>query len=187
MDIEDQTPRDDKQFRHFVLTRFNVRNRYYSGDPGDEWLTQRLELFRRFTVPSFAAQTETDFRWLVLIDSESPAWFREALEAVGRGLFEAVEVVGPFTSDVAADAVAQRLDRPFVLTARVNNDDAVATDFVETIQRAFVPVDKQFVNLVDASRGSGSTAVPTPRTPSPPSLSGWRSGRRASSSSGTTK
>jgi hypothetical protein len=159
--------RGDTQFRHFVLTRFNVRNRYYTGDPEENWLLRRLDLFQRFTVPSFAAQSQKDFRWLVLIDSESPAWFREALDAIGRGLLEAVDVAGSFTAEVAADLVAERLDRPFVMTTRVDNDDAVAVDFIETIQRAFVPVDKQFINLVDGAQLAGSRVYRRPYTQNP--------------------
>lgn len=158
---------NDSRFDHLVLTRFNVRGRYYRGDPGDDWLRYRLGLFERFTVRSFAGQSVREFRWLVLIDSESPEWFRERLTAIGEGLFEAVDVNGAFNAAAATHAVAPRVTAPFVLTTRVDNDDAVARDFVETIQRAFVPGDAHFINLVDGAQLSAGKVYRRPYTQNP--------------------
>jgi hypothetical protein len=157
-----------RPFDHFVLTRFNVRSRYYSGDPGDEWLRHRLALFVRYTVPSFSAQTVRNFRWLVLIDSESPQWFRDELAILGRGLFETVDIFGAFNASAAAQVVAARLTAPFVLTTRVDNDDAVSRDFIEEIQKAWSPLDqKRFINLVNGAQLSSGRVYRRPYTQNP--------------------
>lgn len=152
---------------HFVLTRFNVRGRYYTGDPGDDWLHRRLELFAQYTLPSFGAQSVREFRWLVLTDSASPEWFRAKLAGMARGLFEIVEVEGAFDAQVAGSIVRERLTTPLVLTTRVDNDDAVARDFVETIQRAAVPAERKFINLVDGAQLGPKGVYQRPYTQNP--------------------
>jgi hypothetical protein len=155
-------------FDHFVLTRFNVRNRYYRGDPGDEWLRSRLQLFERYTVPSFRAQTTRGFRWLVLVDSESPQWFRDELAVIGAGLFESVDVLGAFNASVASRIVSERLTAPWVLTTRVDNDDAVARDFIATIQTAWRPgTGSHFINLVTGAQLAEGRLYRRPYTQNP--------------------
>ncbi|KHL01228.1 hypothetical protein LK10_17610 [Sinomonas humi] len=157
----------DLRSTHFILTRFNVRGRYYRGDPGDEWLRRRLELFARYTLPSFRAQSVRDFRWLVLIDSESPHWFRAKLAELSLGSYEVVEVEGAFDALAAGRIVRERLATPFVLTTRVDNDDAVARDFVETIQRAAVSPEQRFINLVDGAQLGPKGVYQRPYTQNP--------------------
>lgn len=69
-------------FRHVLLTMFNRR---LGGDRGffkgideldDDWLRYRWQLFTRYTVPSVAAQSESDFSWLILCHPRSPEWLR---------------------------------------------------------------------------------------------------------------
>ncbi|ASN51487.1 glycosyltransferase [Sinomonas sp. R1AF57] len=155
-------------FEHFVLTRFNVRNRYYAGNPGDIWLRSRLALFEKYTAASFGAQTVKDFRWLVLVDSESPQWFRAELGVLGRELFEIVDIKGAFNAQAAAGVVASRLRTPFILTTRVDNDDAVARDFIESIQRAWRPVHQPyFINLVKGAQLADGRVYRRPYTQNP--------------------
>ena len=68
-------------FSHLLLTRFNVRMGLADALVLDEsWLDHRLDLFRRFTVPTVAAQTEPNFRWLLFLDRDTPAAFLARLE-----------------------------------------------------------------------------------------------------------
>lgn len=155
------------QFDHFILTRFNVRGRYYAGDPGDDWLRYRVALFEQFTLPSLVAQTVRDYRWLVLVDSESPDWFCREVEHLGEDVFEVVYVEGTFNAAVASGIVRDRLGQPHVLTTRLDNDDAVAVDFVETIHRAFVPGNSRFINLVNGAQLAGGRIYRRPYTQNP--------------------
>jgi GT2 family glycosyltransferase len=125
---------------HVILTRFNLPT------PGPEaliraqdgWLRNRVALFEKYTVPSLRAQTEQSFRWIVYLDVESPQWLRDRLAPlIDEGLLTALyrEEVG--WADVARDArELTGATGDALLTTNLDNDDAVAADFVERLQDA---------------------------------------------------
>ena len=152
---------------HFVLTRFNVRNFYHSGEPTDEWLSGRLELFKRYCLPSVAGQNNNNFSWLVLCDSLSPEWFKKEITGLSAGIFEVVWVEGSFNAATASQIVAQKCVTASVITTRLDNDDAVARDFVDVIQRAFAHQDSEFVNLVNGAQYAGGKLYERPYTQNP--------------------
>jgi hypothetical protein len=136
---------------HFVLTRFNVRMPIYQ-HPGDEWLPGRLELFQKYCLPTFRAQTERQFTWLVFLDSGTPQWLKDIVETTMSDIVHPVYVDGLFTAEYAADVVGRLTKTPYVITTRVDNDDAISSDFVETIQREFTGQRLEFVNLVNGAQ-----------------------------------
>ena len=152
---------------HFVLTRFNVRSFYHASEPTDEWLRERLRLFRQYCLPALADQSSAQFLWLVFVDDQSPQWFRHEIEKDARGRFEPVYVAGAFTAETVSEAVAARTDAPYVLTTRVDNDDAVARDFVQTIQSCFQRQDFEFINLVNGAQYADGRAYLRPYTKNP--------------------
>ncbi|MCC2029639.1 hypothetical protein KEC56_08925 [Microbacterium sp. YMB-B2] len=125
---------------HLILTRFNLPT------PGPEslvraqdgWLQNRVVLFERHTVATMRAQTCRDFTWVIYFDPESPRWLIDRLAPfVAEGLFVPIyrEQVG--WEDVVGDArsiFANRSD--LLLTTNLDNDDAVAADFVDRLQDA---------------------------------------------------
>jgi GT2 family glycosyltransferase len=123
---------------HVLLTRFNLPT------PGPEslvrardgWLRERVDLFERYTVPSVARQTVSDFRWIVYLDPQSPSWLVERLRPyVESGLFTPLYRESVTWTDVASDcrALTGAL-REVLLTTNLDNDDAVAEDFVARLQ-----------------------------------------------------
>lgn len=125
---------------HVILTRFNVPT------PGREaevrnrqgWLDRRFTLFEQFCLPSVAAQTVRTFRWIIYFDAQTPQPFRDRIEAAQR--------VFPFIAhfrealpldDVRADVRALLgPDQNRVLTTRLDNDDALACNFVARLHKA---------------------------------------------------
>lgn len=126
---------------HVLMTRFNLAT------PGREaairnkpdWLASRFDLFEQFCLPSVGAQTSRAFTWIVYFDKDTPEEFKARVrdlqkqvpfEAYYTGLFPASgwprslhEVLGPLP--------------PVVLTSRLDNDDALANDYMErTFQAA---------------------------------------------------
>ncbi|WP_161799596.1 glycosyltransferase [Pseudarthrobacter siccitolerans] len=156
-----------EQFTHLVLTRFNVRNFYHKSEPSDYWLRQRMALFRRYCLPSFAGQSVNTFTWLVFFDAETPDWLRKEVEVASQGVFNAVYVPGEFTKTFLSDTVAHHCSTPFVITTRVDNDDAVAFDFVEQIQASFDNQELLFVNLVNGAQYSNGKTYLRPYTRNP--------------------
>jgi hypothetical protein len=153
-------------FDHFVLTRFNVKMPIYAH--GDEaWLAERIELFERYCLPSFKAQTNKDFTWLLFADQDSPDWFRQRLETCVAGLAEVVYVDGFFTGETAAAAVHERARRSSVITTRVDNDDAIADDFIAVVQSQFRGQQLQLINLVNGAQYSRRHVYLRPYTRNP--------------------
>jgi len=125
---------------HVVLTRFNLPT------PGPEslvraqdgWLRNRAALFERYTVPAMLAQTVCDFTWLVYLDPASPPWLLDRMRPlVDEGVFTPVFRETADWHDVVADArtVTGATGGLFV-TTNLDNDDAVARDFIARIQAA---------------------------------------------------
>lgn len=124
--------------QHFVLTRFNIASRGREAPirnaPG--WLSRRFDLFETYCLPSMAAQQVSDFHWLIYFDEATPEPFRERISAAQAVVpFEAI-FVGPFEAGFAAQDVAKRLhaNTARVLTTRLDNDDAVSSDFLARIR-----------------------------------------------------
>lgn len=140
----------DRPFRHVLITRFNTRRNALTDPPDGSWLNDRWALFDRFCIPSVLRQRCTDFHWLVFVDAGTPtSWQARVNRAAATAGFRPVYVDGPFNSTVAAQSIAEyRLDTaPFLITTRLDNDDALAPHFVADVQRAFRPRRLEFINL----------------------------------------
>ena len=129
---------------HTLITRFNLatpgREQAFRQSP--DWLAGRFDLFERYCLPSVRDQTSSDFIWLVLFDSETPQWARERIvraQAVCR--FDAV-----FTplfdnagwARLVRDAIGPVAENRVVLTSNLDNDDAIAADYLERVRDAAI-------------------------------------------------
>jgi hypothetical protein len=128
------------ELRHVILTRFNLatpgRESKLRNDP--TWLAHRFELFEKYCLPSVAAQTERDFDWLIFFDEGTPAAFQERVKDAQK--------VHPFTAiytplfpaegwRLSSLAAVEADPRTALLTTTLDNDDAIAADFVERLQQ----------------------------------------------------
>jgi hypothetical protein len=124
--------------QHFILTRFNIaspgRESTIRNSPG--WLERRFELFERYCLPSMAAQDSPDFTWLIYFDKDTPAQFRQRIDAARAVVPFEPRYVGLFDIGIAVDDVRERLDpvQPRVVTTRLDNDDAVSRDFLSRVR-----------------------------------------------------
>lgn len=129
---------EEFHLQHFVLTRFNIvspgREAPIRNAPG--WLARRFDLFEAYCLPSMAAQEPGTFRWLIYFDEQTPSEFRARIEEAQAAVpFDAI-FVGPFRAGLAAVDVAARLTTQCgrLITTRLDNDDAVANDFLARIK-----------------------------------------------------
>ncbi|MDN5805501.1 MAG: putative rhamnosyl transferase [Microlunatus sp.] len=124
---------------HVLLTRFNLPSRGAESliRAQDGWLRDRVALFERHTVPSVREQTVIDVRWIVYLDPESPTWLADRLRPhVENGTFVPLYRESVEWSDVVIDARQLTGARGNVLvTTNLDNDDALAIDFVERVQQ----------------------------------------------------
>ena len=125
--------------QHLLETRFSVRMGGHRLTP--EWLQSRLELLRRYTLPSVAAQTATSFTWLLYCDESTEPAALEQLRLEERRLdVLRLALTGPERSPLAVARAAVREDADVLITTRLDSDDAIADRYVEAIQayaRAF--------------------------------------------------
>lgn len=137
------------EFDHLILTRFSAVVVDDQPPPLPEWLDYRWEFFVQACVPSIQSQTSRDFRWLVWFDDRCPDDFREDVEELAVGAFEPIWTHTNFWEDLAPQ-VASRSIAPWLLTTRLDSDDALARDFVAAVQREVRPVDRL---VIDFPRG----------------------------------
>jgi len=156
------------EFEHFLITRFNLRNKSWEktrgGDPvlTDTWLQNRFHLFKTICLPSVKHQTQTRFRWLVFFDTTTDAKAREQVAALSEGgrVFEPCYVDGWESYQGELKKILGQSRAGHLITTRLDNDDAISVDFIDTIQgffdfQEFLPLD--FVN--GYSLGFGARGV----------------------------
>jgi hypothetical protein len=140
----------DKQVTHLLLTRFNTATDFAPSRLGlqTEWLAARLKLFEQYCLPSVAGQKGADFHWLVFFDAASPAWLRDKVAAYGP-LLTPIYVDGEATDQVIADLVLATglVTSPYLLTTRLDNDDALASSHMARVEGAFNYQEKEFVEF----------------------------------------
>ena len=137
-------------FTHLVLTRFNTAVTYAPSAKrlDDDWLANRLELFERYCLPSMQGQSSEDFTWLVFFDADSPGWFRNKIASFAP-LVCPVYVSGPLTDTRLADEVRAtgRVKGAFLITTRLDNDDALGVGYIAEVQAAFREQDREFIEF----------------------------------------
>ena len=130
------------------------------GEPaGEEWLRYRLGFFYDATYPSVISQSVDDFTWLVLFDDRCSDEFREDIESIAEDVFTPVWSHELFRRDSFAEPVAAIADAPFLITTRIDSDDAMAVDFMATVQAQFARQDRLFVSITRGVQIDRSGAV----------------------------
>lgn len=117
---------------HVVLTRFNLPSKgaesYVRAKEG--WLTERVELFEAYCLPSVLGQTDGRSKWIIYFDPESPRWLLDRIKGHGSAytpVFRAEVSREELRADIAGlfDVTGDEL-----LTTNLDNDDGLAADFV---------------------------------------------------------
>ncbi len=139
-------------FKHFILTRYALRMPD-GALPNAEWLTHRRELFERYTLPSVAAQTVSNYVWLLFYDWSLDEQMDECLRAwqmkcpwiMGVGTEQPWE---EFNLDMRRAMNRHLEGATHVISTRLDNDDAIAPDFLALVQAEFrAQIEPTFVNF----------------------------------------
>ena len=125
---------------HILMTRFNLATpgREASIRNKPDWLSTRFKLFEEFCLPSVAAQTVKNFTWIVYFDKDTPEAFKQRVAALQRDVpFEAY-YTGLFPASGWPESLSAVLGAlpDQVLTSRLDNDDALAYDYMERTAKA---------------------------------------------------
>ena len=161
----------DREFDHVLLTRFSAVMAPGADPASEEWLRYRLAFFDEVTYPSVLSQSTRDFTWLVLFDDRCSADFRADIEYLAEDVFVPVWTHADFRRDSFAEHVVTATDRqqggqqgdqgpaPYLITTRIDSDDAMAIDFMATVQAQFARQERLFVSLTRGIQVDRSGAV----------------------------
>jgi len=145
-----------KQFSHLIVTRFNLPLWNAGKTPDPDWLTHRFELFKRYCYPSITGQTEQNFKWITLLSGDTPAEFRTQIAQLKRTTpvyldkFYSKETIKTLVNEISPDST-------HLITTTLDNDDALAADFVATIQAQFTGQKFSIINFTNGLRYKIST------------------------------
>jgi hypothetical protein len=146
------------RLEHILLTRFNV---YYEdrGLPSDEWLRERLNLFQQYTLPSVRSQTVPPDKWLILSHEASPQWFKDEIARllIDVPISSVIWMNEPWDETLVAAMVGEWVpsDAAQLLTTLLDNDDAVARDFIAIIRANCHGQAWEFLNLIKGAQFAG--------------------------------
>jgi hypothetical protein len=143
-------------FNHFLLTKFNTRS-FQNGRKGCDpvWLEERFSLFDWYCYPSVYKQSNQNFKWLVFFDTDTPEPFKRKIAEYAKWsnftpvYVDCVFPYGQFPDDVRA--LVQKLvtdDCKYLITTWLDNDDAIASNYVQMIQDNFQEQDSETINFL---------------------------------------
>jgi hypothetical protein len=136
---------------HVLLTRFNVR-RTIAVDPrvvSHEWLETRMRLFRQITLPSVVCQSCQPDAWLVFFDERTPEETRAEFQQLATKVpLLKAEYCCEMTPELCAERIGRIKGRDvtWLLSTRLDNDDALNRRFIETLQSIARPGVREFIN-----------------------------------------
>jgi hypothetical protein len=138
-------------FKHFILTRFNLKIEGYAaidknGQPvqTDKWLERRFYLFENFCLPSLMNQTCKNFIWFVLFSNDTPAVFIEKIKEFQMNfpLLKPLFLPQGDNKEIIKN-IKEELPKylegsdEYIITTRIDNDDAFQRDMICEIQEFF--------------------------------------------------
>ncbi|MGN6614042.1 MAG: glycosyltransferase [Candidatus Nitrosocosmicus sp.] len=148
-------------FKHFLVTRFNLRiSNWKTTKSGldvlsETWLNDRFEKFESYCLPSVLNQRNKNFKWLIFFDTLTPAKYLRKIEELQKtNPYMYCYFINGITelSNAFKEAIKTLLDKKnkWVITTRLDNDDAIHENFVQEIQSNFIPQDE---TVIDARSG----------------------------------
>jgi Putative rhamnosyl transferase len=129
------------QLEHFIITRFNLAlfecDKFGQSVLDDRWWEHRIELFSQFTIPSLEGQSNQCFKWLILIDENTPSEWDNLLREEISALEERAQIIRCRGANSWMTGFSQHVapETSHLLTTRIDNDDSFASDAVEFIQQ----------------------------------------------------
>lgn len=127
-------------FDHVIVTRFNLPSEGFESlvRAKEGWLRDRIELFERYCLPSVQSQKNQAFHWLIYFDPASPEWLKRRVQKhaddkayipIFRPSIDVTELVSEIRNITGGDGAR-------LITTRLDNDDALAVDFVDRLQES---------------------------------------------------
>lgn len=144
--------------KHFLITRFNIvqdwyktANRNNTPIQTNDWLIERFRLFETYCLPSVVHQSNLNFTWFVLFNSETPEFFKQKIAgyATKYSIFTPLFLEPYGNEAVLLEKTITSLagNVQHVITTRLDSDDMIREDYIQMIQEMYDPKQKDvFLN-----------------------------------------
>lgn len=147
-----------EKIEYFILTHFNVHLGWskclprpnsirpvLTEVPGNDWFLHRLDLFNKYCYPSIVGQTNQNFKWMIIFDEKHTN--KKLLRKYDRiiPIFINDENYNKFRMyQCFSNEIKKRLDpkTKWLITTRLDCDDALCRDYVQVIMNNFTPEDR---------------------------------------------
>lgn len=140
---------------HYLVTRFNIPisekgpERINFAVMDDLWMKDRINLFLTYCLPSVLAQKNKNFTWLIYFDTKTPKVFLDQLLFLkSQPISIELILVDNFNGMIThMTETFLRSEKKFVISSRLDNDDAISDQFIKIIQEGFIPQHQTVINL----------------------------------------
>jgi uncharacterized protein (UPF0297 family) len=147
-------------FKHYLITRFNLRAEYWDVTKNneqlltDEWMDNRMWLFENFCFPSVAGQTNQNFEWILYFDTNTKEVYKNRIISLVANHSNInvffVDAMPAFEPELLKYIAHGTKGIPYLITTRIDNDDSIHVDFINEVQKQF---DKQDYRAIDFIKG----------------------------------
>ncbi len=175
------------KFNHFVITRFSYRGKdnfssidgptFHRGqDPLDaKRLELRFNLFEITCLPSVLGQTDQDFTWIIIVDSQLPAhYFQRLLLLVKHRKKTFIHVFDPRNDLSSLDWLSEYVTHlGYIITTNIDDDDCIPTKFIAA-QHRYLERLKERNALPSIGIIGAKSALEWDLLPSPVAPFGWK-------------
>lgn len=145
-------------FKHYLITRFNLRADYWDVTKNneqlltDEWMNNRMWLFENFCFPSVVGQTNQNFEWLLYFDTNTKEVYQNRIQELvaNQPNFKVffVDAMPSFMPELHNYITNESKDRPYLITTRIDNDDSIHIDFINEVQKQFNQQEYQAIDFI---------------------------------------
>lgn len=135
-----------ENFKHLLLIRFNLDYSPHTGNPyacDEEWHKERFELFQRFCLPSIIQQTSKNFKLLIFFNEEKQKKYHQFIEETKESDTDIDFFFVKPEEDHRAflkKYINDNITSDYLITTRIDNDDAISVNFIESIQYEFTSI-----------------------------------------------
>jgi hypothetical protein len=100
----------------------------------ESWMRYRLNIFRKYTLPSVLQQTSQDFRWFIFFDQERTRTFQHDIDGIFKD--NVIQVYADDLHDIPAivnDNLPQKTKT--LISSRLDSDDMLHCKFIADVRR----------------------------------------------------
>lgn len=144
-------------FQHFIITRFNLSTNEFNesskGGVSNEWMDNRIQIFQDYCYNSVLKQKNQNFTWLVFFDINTAEKHLKIIAELANNYSNFVPIYADGMDDFLPGIkkeITERLNKEFIITSRLDNDDCLHQDYIDSVQNTF---DAQEFLVVDFING----------------------------------